>query len=43
MTFHMRAIIMYKNGFTVEQIADAIDKEVEEIKAIIENKELALA
>lgn len=34
---------MHKNGFTAEQIANATDKEVEEIKNIIENKEPTLA
>ena len=34
---------MYKNGFTVEQIANATDKDVEEISSIIENKEPTLA
>ena len=29
---------MYKNGFTPEQIASAIDKDLQEIKAIIENR-----
>lgn len=33
---------MYKNGFTVEQIASATDKSVEEVKAIIENSESIL-
>jgi hypothetical protein len=27
---------MYKNGFTLEQIADVTDKGIEEIKAIID-------
>lgn len=36
-----RVIIkMYKNGFTAEQIAAAIDKETEEVKAIIEGEKL---
>ena len=34
---------MYKNGFTAEQIASATDKDIEEVKAIIEGKETALA
>ena len=34
---------MYKNGFTAEQIASAIDKDIEEVKAIIAGKEPALA
>ena len=29
-------LAMYKNGYTVEQIASATDKDVEEIKAIVE-------
>lgn len=38
-----RVIIkMYKNGFTAEQIAAAIDKETEEVKAIIEGEKLEL-
>ena len=32
---------MYKNGFTAEQIASATDKDIEEVKAIIEGKEPA--
>ena len=35
-------INMYNNGFTVEQIARATDKDVEEIKAVIEKKKLEL-
>ena len=31
-------IKMYKNGFTIEQIADITDKDVTDIKAIIEGK-----
>lgn len=34
---------MHNNGFTVEQIAMATDKNVEEVKAIIAEKEPALA
>lgn len=34
---------MYKNGFTIEQIELAVRKSVEEIKAIIEKREPALA
>ena len=34
---------MHNNGFTVEQIAMATDKNVEEVKAIIAGKEPALA
>lgn len=34
---------MYKNGFTMEQIALAVNKSVEEIKAVIERRELILA
>ena len=33
---------MYKNGFTIEQIASATDKDVEEVKAIIAGKESVL-
>ena len=33
---------MYKNGYTEQQIADATDKTIEEIKTIIENKEFLL-
>jgi predicted transposase YdaD len=33
---------MNKKGYTIEQIADVTDKDVEEIKAIIENREPAL-
>lgn len=33
---------MYNNGFTAEQIASAIDKDVEEVKAIIAGKETVL-
>jgi SOS response regulatory protein OraA/RecX len=32
-----------KKGFTVEQIADVTDKDVEEVKAIIEKRESVLA
>ena len=31
---------MYKNGFSAEQIAAAINKDKEEVKAVIEGKEL---
>ena len=34
---------MYKNGYTVEQIAGATDKSLEEVKAIVEKKEPVLA
>ena len=30
---------MYKNGFTIEQTANAADKDVLEIKSIIKSKE----
>ena len=30
---------MHKNGFTAEQIAAAIDKNIEEVKVILESKE----
>ena len=33
-------ISMHNNGFTVQQIADATDKELEEVEAIIAGKEL---
>jgi predicted transposase YdaD len=33
---------MSKKGFTVEQIADATNKEIEEIEALIENREPAM-
>jgi predicted transposase/invertase (TIGR01784 family) len=33
---------MNRNGFTAEQIAKATDKDVEEVKAILENREPAL-
>jgi predicted transposase YdaD len=33
---------MNKKGYTIEQIADVTDKDVEEVKAIIENRESAL-
>jgi hypothetical protein len=36
-------INMSKKGYTLEQIADVTDKNVEEVKAIIENREPALA
>ena len=35
-------INMYNNGFTVEQIASATDKDVDEITAVIEKKKLEL-
>lgn len=34
---------MYNNGFAAEQIASAINKDIEEVEAIIEGKELELA
>ena len=34
---------MYNKGFTIEEIAETIDKDVEEVKAIIEGKEAVLA
>ena len=33
---------MYKNGYTVEQIASAADKSLEEVRAIIKKKEPVL-
>ena len=33
-------IKMHNNGFTAQQIADATDKKLEDVKAIIEDKEL---
>jgi predicted transposase YdaD len=33
---------MNKKGYTIEQIADVTDKDVEEVKAILENREPAL-
>ncbi len=36
-------ISMYKKGFTVEQIANATDKDEADIKAVIEGKEPVLA
>ncbi len=36
-------INMYKKGYTLEQIADVAEKSVEEIRAIIEKRELVLA
>lgn len=33
-------ITMYNNGFSTEQIASAINKDTEEVEAIIEGKEL---
>ena len=35
-------IKMYNKGFTVEEIAEIIDKDVEEVKEIIEAKTLSL-
>lgn len=35
-------ISMHNNGFTAEQIAAATDKNIEEVEAIIEGKELEL-
>ena len=35
-------IKMYNKGFTVEEIAETIDKDVEEVKKIIEVKTLSL-
>lgn len=34
---------MYNNGFTAEQIASAINMDIEEVEAIIKGKELELA
>ena len=34
---------MYKKGYTLEQIADVVEKSIEEIKAIIEKREPVLA
>lgn len=34
---------MYKNGYTLQQIADVAEKSVEEIKAVIEKREPVLA
>jgi SOS response regulatory protein OraA/RecX len=36
-------INMSKKGYTLEQIADVTDKSIEEVKAIIEKREPALA
>ncbi len=36
-------INMYKNGFSIEQIAVAINKNVEEIQAVIDKRESVLA
>jgi hypothetical protein len=33
---------MYKNGFTVEQIALCTNKRVDEVKAVIEREKLVL-
>ena len=35
-------IKMYNKGFTVEEIAETIDKDVEEVKEVIEAKTLSL-
>ena len=35
-------IKMYNKGFTVEEIAETIDKDVEEVREIIETKTLSL-
>ena len=35
-------IKMYNKGFTVEEIAETIDKDVEDVKEIIEAKTLSL-
>ena len=35
-------IKMYNKGFTVEEIAETIDKDVEEVKEVIEEKTLSL-
>lgn len=34
---------MHKKGYTLEQIAEVAEKSIEEVKAIIENRELVLA
>ena len=34
---------MYKKGYTLEQIADVVEKSIEEIKSIIEKSEPVLA
>ena len=34
---------MYKKGYTLEQIADVVEKSIEEIKSIIEKREPTLA
>ena len=36
-------IMMHSNGFSADQIASAINKDIEEVEAIIEGKELELA
>ncbi len=36
-------ITMHNNGFTAEQIASAINKDIEEVEAIIKGKESVLA
>ncbi len=36
-------INMYKNGFTIEQIAIAVNKNMEEVQAVIKKGELILA
>lgn len=33
---------MYKKGYTLEQIADVVEKSIEEIKSIIEKREPVL-
>ncbi len=35
-------VTMHNNGFTAEQIASAINKDKEEVEAVIERKELEL-
>ena len=34
---------MYKKGYTLEQIADVMEKGIEDIKSIIEKRKLVLA
>lgn len=34
---------MHLKGYTLEQIAEVVEKSIEEVKAIIENRELVLA
>lgn len=36
-------VSMYKKGYTLEQIADVMEKDIEDIKAIIEKREFVLA